>query len=113
MAVSDLHFQTATDLAPLIKARKISPVELVRTCLAQIEKVNPKVNAFLTVLGDRAMQQAQEAEREIWPGVIAGRCTVSRMPLKTSAPPKAFAQPTDQGLQPTGSLIMSQRLQRD
>ncbi len=72
MAASELYFQSAAELAPLIQSRKISPVDLVRACLAQIDKTNPKVNAFLTVVGDRAMQQAREAEREIRAGRYRG-----------------------------------------
>ncbi len=72
MAASDLQFQTASELAPLLKSRKISPVDLVRACLDQIEKTNPQVNAFLTVVGDRAIQQAREAEREIKAGRYRG-----------------------------------------
>ncbi|MCC6390177.1 MAG: Asp-tRNA(Asn)/Glu-tRNA(Gln) amidotransferase GatCAB subunit A [Bryobacterales bacterium] len=58
-------FRPVTELAPLIKARKLSPVEVVRAFLERIEKVNPKVNAFLTVTADRALDQARQAEKDI------------------------------------------------
>lgn len=65
-------FRPVSELAPLLKARKISPVELVRTCLDRIEAVNPKVNAFLTVTAERALDQARQAEREIAKGRYRG-----------------------------------------
>ena len=69
MATSDIPFKSVTELAPLLKARKLSPVELVRAFLDRIEAVNPRVNAFITVTGEQAMEQARKAEREI----VAGR----------------------------------------
>jgi aspartyl-tRNA(Asn)/glutamyl-tRNA(Gln) amidotransferase subunit A len=68
----DLLYATAAELAPLIKARKLSPVELVRASLDRIEAVNPKVRAFLTVIGERALAQARNAEQEIARGRYRG-----------------------------------------
>ena len=55
---------------------EISPVELTEACLARIEKLNPVVNAFITVTGDRARIKAREAEQEIrsghWRGPLHG-----------------------------------------
>lgn len=65
-------YQPVSELAPLLKARKISPVELVRACLDRIEAVNPKVNAFLTVTGERALEEARRAGREIAAGRYRG-----------------------------------------
>ena len=72
MADSEIIFKSAAELAPLLKARKLSPVELVRACLDRIEAVNPKVNAFITVTGDQALEQARKAEREIVAGHYFG-----------------------------------------
>jgi aspartyl-tRNA(Asn)/glutamyl-tRNA(Gln) amidotransferase subunit A len=65
-------FQTVSELAPLIQSRKLSPVELVRDLLAHIDAVNPKVNAFLTVTREHALNQARAAEREIANGAYRG-----------------------------------------
>lgn len=54
--------------ADLLRRKKISPVELTRSALAQIEKLNPELNAFITVLGERAIREARAAEREIHGG---------------------------------------------
>lgn len=65
-------WKSAGELAPLLRTRKISPVELVRAYLAQIEAMNPKVNAYLTVIGERALAQARAAETEILRGRYRG-----------------------------------------
>jgi aspartyl-tRNA(Asn)/glutamyl-tRNA(Gln) amidotransferase subunit A len=69
---SEILFQSVAELAPLLKARKLSPVELVRAFLDRIEAVNPKVNAFITVTGEQAVKQARQAEEEIAAGRYRG-----------------------------------------
>ena len=54
-----LHLQTITDLAARLAAREISSLELTEACLAQIEKRNGQLNAFITVLADQAREQAR------------------------------------------------------
>lgn len=68
-----------TDIATLherIRTQKVSPVEVVNTCLKWIEQINPKLNAFITVLADQAREQARIAESEIragkWRGPLHG-----------------------------------------
>jgi len=60
----------------LLRSRKLSPVELVQDCLAKIEKLNPALNAFITVTADAAVAQARAAEAEIqredWRGPLHG-----------------------------------------
>src|ERR1700733_5676036 len=45
-----------------IRAQKISPVELIDAHLSRIQELNPKLNAFVTVDGERALTQAKSAE---------------------------------------------------
>lgn len=52
-------------MAEQIRNKKISPVELVEAHLAQIEKLNPKLNAFVQVDSDRARQAARDAEAAV------------------------------------------------
>ncbi len=68
----DLLYSTVSELAPLIRTRKLSPVDLVRASLERIEAVNPKVRAFLTVTAERALAQAGAAEQEIARGRYRG-----------------------------------------
>src|SRR5450631_3505877 len=72
MATSEIIFKPAAELAPLLKTRKLSPVEVVRAFLDRIEAVNPKVNAFITVTGEQALEQARKAEQEIAAGHYRG-----------------------------------------
>jgi aspartyl-tRNA(Asn)/glutamyl-tRNA(Gln) amidotransferase subunit A len=54
--------------ANLLRRRKISPAELTNAALAKIEKLNPQLNAFITVTAERALREARAAEREIHGG---------------------------------------------
>src|SRR5829696_8177627 len=65
MAGDDLCWTPATDLAALIRRKKVSPVEVVDAVLARIEIMNPRLNAYVTVLGDQARSQAKAAERAV------------------------------------------------
>jgi len=65
MKTSSLTFATIEELAPLLAKKKISPVELAQWCLARIEKLNPQLNAFLTVTAEEALAEARLAEREL------------------------------------------------
>jgi aspartyl-tRNA(Asn)/glutamyl-tRNA(Gln) amidotransferase subunit A len=64
------------ETAELLRKRELSPVELTKNCLAQIEKLNPTLNAFITVTGELALAQARAAEAEIsrgnWRGPLHG-----------------------------------------
>ncbi len=65
-----------SELAPRLRRREISPVEITRVCLVRIEKLNPSLNAFITVLAEWAMEEAKRAEAEIlhgqWRGALHG-----------------------------------------
>lgn len=52
----------------LLRRKQISPVELTRVCLKRIEQLNPKINAFITVLAESALAEARVAEAEIFAG---------------------------------------------
>jgi aspartyl-tRNA(Asn)/glutamyl-tRNA(Gln) amidotransferase subunit A len=64
------------ELSQHLRNRKLSPVELVKDCLAKIEKLNPVLNAFISVTAESALQQAKQAEAEIqhgqWRGPLHG-----------------------------------------
>ena len=68
----DLHSLTIAGAGALIAAKKLSPVEYVDALLARIEALNPLVDAFLTVTGDRARADAKKAEAEIARGDYKG-----------------------------------------
>src|SRR5262249_24877500 len=71
-----LHYMSIGAVSARVRAKEISPVELVNACLARIAELNPRLNAFITVLADRARQQARTAEAEVqagrWRGPLHG-----------------------------------------
>ncbi len=56
--------QGITDIAPLIARRELTPVDLVRSCLERIA-ARPELNAFVTVLADRALADAEAAAQDL------------------------------------------------
>jgi len=60
--VDDIVYSSLIDMAEGVRARKVSPVELTDAHLSRIRELNPKLNAFVTVDGDRARDQAILAE---------------------------------------------------
>jgi aspartyl-tRNA(Asn)/glutamyl-tRNA(Gln) amidotransferase subunit A len=63
---------TITRLAPLIRQKAISPVELTKFCLEQIARLQPEINAYITVTPEIALAQARRAESEITKGLYRG-----------------------------------------
>lgn len=68
MTTTDLCFTPATELAAAIRARTLSPVEILDAVLARIEAVNPRINAFLTLDAERAREAAKRAEAAVAAG---------------------------------------------
>jgi len=69
-------FRSISDLAPRLRRREVSPVEITQGCLARIEKSDPALNAFITVMAESALAEARRAEAEIlrgeWRGPLHG-----------------------------------------
>src|SRR5215471_19328232 len=73
---SNLTGLSLNEASKLIRSKRVSPIELTQACLARIERLNPKLNAFITVTGDSAVAEARAAETEIqrghWRGPLHG-----------------------------------------
>src|ERR1700676_869150 len=73
---SSLTNLSLSEVSQLVHSKKVSPVELTKDCLSRIERVNPKLNAFITVTADSALAEARQAEAEIqrdnWRGSLHG-----------------------------------------
>jgi amidase len=63
---------SAVELRRLIGTKAISPVELLEACIARISSVNPHVNAVTATCFDRALIEAQAAERAVMAGEPLG-----------------------------------------
>jgi len=72
VVTEDLCFTPATQLAAMLRAKKVSARELMQAHLAQIERVNPAVNAIVTLVADRAMADAAAADQELARGKPRG-----------------------------------------
>lgn len=68
----DLCFMTATELARRIRAREVSVTEVVRAHLTQIERVNPRVNAIVTLTAERALEEARAQDAALARGAAGG-----------------------------------------
>lgn len=73
---TELCFTSIEELAPRLRSREVSPVEATEAALERIERLNPRLNAFVTVLADDALAQARQAERALaageWRGPLHG-----------------------------------------
>ncbi|MDQ3616204.1 MAG: amidase [Actinomycetota bacterium] len=63
--MAKLHDLTALEQASAIRAREVSPIELVDHYLARIERLSTEVGAFVTVTAETAREQARRAETDI------------------------------------------------
>ena len=65
MDKKELPFLTASQLSRLIETKEVSPVEATEAYLDRIEAVDPKLNSYITVTGEQALEAARKAEHEI------------------------------------------------
>jgi amidase len=65
VALDDFHYLEISELARLIAARKVSPVELTEAMLRRIERVDPGLKSYALVTPDLALTQARAAEQMI------------------------------------------------
>src|SRR5216117_1336378 len=63
---AELAFASIEEVGKLFRNRKLSPVELAKLMLARIERLNPKLNAYITATAERALTQAKKAESELF-----------------------------------------------
>ena len=64
--------KSAVELRRLIGSKAVSPVDLLEACIAQIERVNPFVNAVTATCFDRARTEAKAAEAAVMRGETLG-----------------------------------------
>src|SRR5262245_11462562 len=68
MDTDELCYRPATELARDVAAKRLSPVEVVNAFLARIERLNPRLGAYCTVIADEARAAAQRAEAAVLRG---------------------------------------------
>jgi aspartyl-tRNA(Asn)/glutamyl-tRNA(Gln) amidotransferase subunit A len=75
-AEDDLPFLTLATASDRVRKKAISPIELAKSCLNRIERLNPQLNAYITVTAEAALSRARELEADIqhgqWRGPLHG-----------------------------------------
>jgi aspartyl-tRNA(Asn)/glutamyl-tRNA(Gln) amidotransferase subunit A len=76
--MTELHHQTLAELAAGLRARRFSSVEIAKHFLARIERLNPTLNALITVTAEQALAAAQRADELLASGEA---CALAGLPL--------------------------------
>ncbi len=72
----ELYDQTIHQLQDLLRARRVSAMELTEAVLTRIERVEPRINAFITQCRDLALGQAEAADRQLAKGEGGPLCGI-------------------------------------
>jgi len=72
MSTSEIAYMPALEMTAAIREKKLSPVEVVDAILTRIDELNPKINAYCTLLPEDARKQAKEAEALVMKGETLG-----------------------------------------
>src|SRR5262245_11975689 len=70
--MSELHYLSLTDVARMVQARELSSAEVTQHLLERIDRLDGKLRSYATVMADRALAQAAEADAEIADGRVRG-----------------------------------------
>ena len=105
---------TISELAQRFRRREASPVDVTQECLRRIESLNPRLNAFITVMGESAMAEARAAEEEIargqWRGPLHGIPIALKDLLDTAGVRTTSASALDRDRVPTEDAEVVRRL---
>ena len=113
-AASDVCFMTAVELATLIRKKKISAREVMDAHLKQIERVNPKVNAIVTLVAEKARENARKADemqaRGATLGPLHGLPVAHKDLVETAGIRTTFGSPIFKDNVPTEDAILVERI---
>ncbi len=116
MSASELCFMTASEMAHLIRTKELSARDVMAAHLAQIERVNPKVNAIITLDAEGALQQAAAADEALAHGETVG--TLHGLPIAhkdlvmTKGMRTTYGSPIHKDLVPTEDDLIVERLKK-
>ncbi len=118
----DLTTFSLKKASELVRQQHVSPVDLTQACLERIQRLNPKLNAFISITGEQALAQARdlqiEGQRGQWRGPLHGipvalKDNIDTAGVKTTAASAVFADriPTDDAevvrrLKSAGAVIL-------
>ena len=118
-----LPFVSLLEVSSRLRRRELSPVALTELCLERIAQLNPRLNAFITVLAHEALDAAIQAEHEItagdWRGPlhgvpvgvkdlidVAGTVTTGASRAFADDPPATRDAPVVRNLRNAGAVIV-------
>lgn len=114
--VSDICFMNATEMATLIRKKKLSAREVLDAHLKQIERVNPKVNAIVTLVADQAIETARKADeaqaRGAAVGPLHGLPIAHKDLVETKGIRTTFGSPIFKDNVPTEDAILVERIHK-
>ena len=112
----EICFLTATELARKIRSRELSAVEVVSAHLARIERVNPQVNAIVTLLPEQALEEARAVDGALARGEELG--PLAGLPLAhkdlalTKGVRTTFGSPIFEDFVPEEDALIVERLKK-
>src|ERR1700722_18030607 len=96
-------FASAVEMAAAVRGRVISPVEVLDACLAQVDKLNPTLNAVVWRNDDEARAEAQALADAIMSGVVEpGPFAGVPIPIKDLTPVESWPVTYGSNGAPTG-----------
>jgi amidase len=111
---AELCFTTAVELARRIARREVSVTEVVRAHLAQIDRVNPKVNAIVTLTAERALEEARARDAALargeTPGPLFGLPVVHKDLVPTRGIRTTYGSPIYRDHVPDEDALIVERL---
>lgn len=93
--MAELNFLSANEMAERIRRREISPIELVNEHLTRIEKLNPRLNAFIKVDVEGARKQARVSEEKLKSEAAIG--TLHGVPISIKSAIEVAGMPYEAG----------------
>ena len=109
----DLWRKPAHELAALVRKRELSPVEVLDAHLAVIERLNPTLNAIVTLVADSARADARAAEQAVMRGDKLALCMACRSASRTSLRPRVSGRLMAPRFMPIMSLPRTPRSSGD
>src|ERR1700681_1909840 len=112
----EICFLTAVEMAALIRRKKLSSREVMDAHLKQIERVNPKVNAIVTLVAEQARDNARKADEEQARGASVGPLhglpVAHKDLVETAGIRTTFGSPVFKDNVPTQDAILVERIKR-
>ena len=116
MSDQEICFMTAGELVKRMQSRDLSAVEVMKAHLAQIERVNPVVNAIVTLLPEQALEQAKAADAAVAegkaPGPLHGLPVAHKDLVMTKGIRTTFGSPILKDFIPDTDALIVERLKQ-